>query len=348
MAVGGRYSIKIDSSLGIVRAWLYGFKVGDAVLRGAHRELLDSAIVPVIRDGGNIKVMGLASTTASLVFDQQLGQRRMHAVVNYLRLHCGNKFAVSRQVSYGKVMALLFGEEHLAGGTADHVESDLWRAVVINAWSRSVPPPPPIGIDVPFKNSTWADSVSKAIDTVNMALGFLDFIADIFELTRVAEVSGPAGLVAGIIQSILAMPLTWAAADALANTNGQIQGAADAIQDMADQYSKGSLDRTGLSKWPAVVVPTIHAPENPQPTVYQSAWRSGQLTGLKNAVKAVLDLEQHPKPFMMANGRHVRITGRVWLRAISRAFGDNAGVKVVVIPANEELKKRGRPPFPTH
>jgi hypothetical protein len=170
---------------------------------------------------------------------------------------------------------------------------------------------------------------------------------DLAELTSLGSVTGSGGLAVAIIQSIVALPLTWATADALANTNGQIQGAADAIQDMADQFSSDSFEKLGLSEWPAVKVPDLHLPNNPQPNASQQAWRSGQSTGQQNAVQGVLDLEQNPKPFTLADGQHIRISGRIWLRAISKAFGDNAGVQVVVIPANEELKKRGRPPFPT-
>jgi outer membrane protein OmpA-like peptidoglycan-associated protein len=345
---GGKYFVKIDPTTLVVRAWLYDFDKNQGTLKRGHIDLLHAAIGPVLRDGGSIKLLGLASTTGTSEFDKKLGEARMHAVVNYLRAHFGNKFTITKEISFGKEMALEFKKANLAGGTGDFVESELWRAVIINAWNRGVPPPPPIGVDVPFNNSTWQQKVHDAIDLVNIGLSVLDTAADIFMMTRVAMISGPAGLVAGIVGGIVALPLTWAAADALARTNGEIQGAADAIQDMADQYSSDSLDRVGMSKWPTVKVPTPHLPSNPQPTVSQAVWRAGQVTGLKNAVKTVLGLEQHPKPFTLPDGQHIRISGRLWLRSISKAFGDNAGVEAVVVPANEGLKKRGRPPFPTH
>jgi hypothetical protein len=58
----------------------------------------------------------------------------------------------------------------------------------------------------------------------------LDFITDIAEVARVA--APLADLIVSSIGGIVAMPLTWWAADAYANVNGQIQGGADAIQDM--------------------------------------------------------------------------------------------------------------------
>lgn len=345
---GGKYFIKIDPTTLVVRAWLYDFDKNQAKLKRGHIDLLNSTIGPVLRDGGSIKLLGLASTTGTAGYDKKLGEARIHAVVSYLQAHFGNKFAITKEISFGKEMALEFKKANLAGGTADYVESDLWRAVIINAWNRGVPPPPPIGVDVPFNNSTWFKFAHDAIDVINAGLSVLDAAADLFVLSRLAAISGPASLVATVVGGIVALPLTWASADELAITNGQIQGAADAIQDMADQYSSNSLDRIGMSKWPPVKVPTPHLPSNPQPTVSQQAWRAGQLTGLQNAVKAVLNLEQNPKPFTMPDGQHIRFSGRFWLRALSHAFGDKAGVNAVVVPANENLKKRGRPPFPTH
>lgn len=345
---GGKYFIKIDPTALVVRAWLYDFDKNQAKLKRGHIDLLNSTIGPVIRDGGSIKLLGLASTTGSAEYDKKLGEARIHAVVSHLQAKFGKKFAITKEISFGKEMALEFKKANLAGGTADYVESDLWRAVIVNAWNRGIPPPPPIGVDVPFNNSTWQQTVHDAIDIVNAGLSVLDAAADLFALARLAAVSGPASLVATVVGGIVALPLIWASADDLARTNGEIQGAADAIQDMADQYSSDSLDRIGMSRWPAVKVPTPHLPSNPQPTASQGAWRAGQVTGLRNAVKTVLGLEQNPKPFTLPDGQHIRFSGRFWLRALSHAFGDNAGVNAVVIPANEELKKRDRPPFPTH
>jgi hypothetical protein len=65
-------------------------------------------------------------------------------------------------------------------------------------------------------------------------------------------------------------------------------------------------------------------------------------------VKAILDLEEDPQSFTLPDGKHVRFDGRTWLRTMSKAFKDNVGVETVIKPENEQLKKRGKPPFPTH
>lgn len=343
----GKKLMKIDGD--ILRVVLFNFDKNSAVLKIEHQNVLTEAVGPVVRDGGFIMLLGLASTTGNAAFDFQLGLARELSVRNFLVSRFGHKFRFTKELSFGKTMALAFEEAHLAGGTADNVESDLWRAVWIKAWSKGIPPPVDAKVDVPFNNLTWVEDVGKVTDALAMGFGMLDVIADIAE---VAAVAAPlADLVFSSVGGIVGMPAMWATADAYANTNGQIQGGADAIQDMADQFGDANLDKTIVtlpSKWPAVTVPNIHVPNNAMPSASEQAWRSGQATGRNNAVKAVINLEQNPKPTELRNGDHIRLSGRIWLRSLSIAFKDNAGIEVVVKPANEELKKKGKPPFPTH
>jgi hypothetical protein len=344
----GKFFIKVDKLPEVIRAWLFNFDIDGSTLKPEHTKLLDEAVGPVIRGGGAIKLLGLASTTGTVAHDRALSERRMHEVVNYLRTNFGSKFAVGKEIAFGKTMALAFHEAHLAGGTRDNQEAEVWRGVVINAWNRALPPPPPPGLDVPFNNSTWAETVDKVLDIASGVLGIIDLAADIADLVAVGIATGAGGLVIGVLQGIVAMPLVWAEADALAETNGEIQGAADAVQDMADQFANDKLDNTPISKWPSVKVPELHIPANPNPNSFQAAWRAGQSSGRQNAVQKVLDLEQQPKPITLPDGKNIRMSGRLWLRVVSKAFNDNAGVEIVIKPANEELRKRGRPPFPTH
>jgi hypothetical protein len=343
----GKFFIKIDKESEVIRLWLYNFDIDGATVKGEHRKVLTDVIGPAVRDGGQVKVLGLASTTASAEHDLQLGDTRMNNVIAFLREKFGAKFVVGKHHSLGKLMALAFDEGNLPGGTKDDQESEVWRAVVLNAWNRGLEPPPPKAGDVPFNNSTWADTTGKVVDRVSMALGIIDFIADIAEVSSVASVTGPLGLFISAVQTIIALPLTWASADALANFNGQIQGAADAIQDMADQFASPGLDLTPMSSWPTIHVPDIHGTVNPQPSASQTAWHAGQIAGRNSAVQSVIDMETNPKPTKLPSGKIVRISGRLWLRAMSKKFGDNVGVEVVIKPTNEELKQRGKPPWPT-
>jgi hypothetical protein len=342
----GKVTAKIDSTTEVIRGWLYNFDIAGHNLKLEHTDFLDK-IGLLIQTGGAIKVLGLASTTGATSFDQTLSEDREKEVVKYLHTKFGASFLVAKELAFGKNMALAFNTAHLAGGTKDFTEDERWRAVVINAWNRHELPPPPAGSDIPFNNSTWSETLGKTLDRISIALGLIDLIADIAELSSLAAFTGPAGLVLSVIQTILAMPITWATADALAETNGEIQGAADAIQDMADQF--GSVaDNVPVSQWPAVKVPELHLASNPQPNMFQQAWRNGQSKGRISAVQRVLDLEKNPKTITLPNKKIIKMSGRLWLKVVSKAFGDNAAVEIVIKPVNEELRKRGKPPFPTH
>jgi hypothetical protein len=60
-------------------------------------------------------------------------------------------------------------------------------------------------------------------------------------------------------------------------------------------------------------------------------------------------LDALTKPVTLpGSGKHIRISGRLWLRNVSKAYKDNAGVEMVIKPANEDLKQAGKPPFPTY
>jgi hypothetical protein len=343
----GKYFVKVDPLTKVVRLWIYNFDIEGSRLKKDHTDVLEAAICPVLRDGGNLKMLGLASTTGSASFDAQLGQRRMDETLVHIHGRVGSKFRVSKEIAFGKQMALAFGSAKMHGGTADNTESEIWRAVVLNAWNRDLPPPPPVGVDFPINNNSWAADVGKAVDTVSFGLGIIDLVADLAEIESVAAVTGPAGLILSCIQSILAMPLMWLSADMTANVNGQIQGACDAVQDMADQFSNNALDHTPLSRWPAVTAPTPHISSNPQPNQFQLSWRAGQMKGCLAATQKVVDLETNPKPITLPDGKHIRLSGRLWLRALSKAYKDNAGIEMVTKPANEELKKQGKRPFPT-
>lgn len=343
----GKYFLKVDPLTKVVRVWIYNFDIEGFRLKKDHTDVLDAAVCPLLRDGGNVKMLGLASTTGQARFDAQLSQHRMDETLVHIQGSVGSRFRVSKEIAFGKDMALAFGTAKMTGGTADNTESEIWRAVVLNAWNRDTPPPPPVGVDVPMNNNSWATDVGQTIDKVSFGLGIIDLIADLGEIEAVAGVTGPAGLILGCIQSIIAMPLMWLSADATANVNGQIQGACDAIQDMADQFSGNGLDRTPLSRWPAVKAPTPHTSANPQPTVSQQAWSAGQMKGCIAATQKVVDLETNPKPITLPDGKHIRLSGRLWLRALSKTYNDNAGIEIVTKPANEELRKQGKRPFPT-
>jgi hypothetical protein len=343
----GKFFIKVDKMSAVVRAWMFNYEVNSAVLKYEHTKLLDDAFVPVIKGGGNIKLLGIASTTGTDAFNKQLSAQRVAGVEKYLKDHAGLRFNISKSLAMGEVMARAFDDNRIKGGTKDNVESEVWRGVVINAWNRDLPPPPPPGIDVPFENSSWASTVGDVLDKTALVVTLVDAAAELFEIAALSAVTGPLGLILGTIQTIAGMPLLLHNEQQAANTNGRIEGLADAIQDMCDQFTDPDLPKVPMSKWPAIKVPAIHFSTKAQTSANEDAWRTGQSRGLQDAVQKVLDLENNPKPVTLSSGKHVKISGRMWLWIASQNHKDNCGVELVIKPVNEELRKQGKRPWPT-
>jgi len=343
----GKAFIKVDPITGVIRVWLFNFDVDGSRVKEEHSKMLASSVALAIRDSGSAKFLGLASTTANDAHNKKLAEDRIDAVVADLRRQVGGKFKVTRSVAIGEVMAKAFLDANLKGGTKDNTESDIWRGVVINAWNRRGDPIVPPKVDFPIGDSSWTDTASKALDITGGVLGFVDFAVDLAGLTAAATVTGVLGLGVSSLQAIVAMPVIFIVSDDKARYNGKIQGAADALQDCADQYKEAFLDFTVLSKWPAIKVPEIHGQRNPHASQSQNAWRDGQLLGRQEIVSMLLKMEQNPKPSLQPDGKTLRITGRLWLHLISKIHKDNVGVEFVIKPTNEVLKANEKKPWPT-
>lgn len=346
----GEYLITVDHAQEVVRLVLYNFDIGGPRLKKEHTDILDRAIAPVIKDGGSIALIGLASTTGSLKRDEVLGERRAQEVQHYLLQNSGAHFHVSKLKSWGKIMALAFEEKGLKGGTKDNTESDLWRAVWINAWNRGLPPPPSLDSkdSDPFNNPNWSEDAGKFLDRASWGLGFIDFAADIAEYAGIASNAIPgADLFVAVVDTMAALPMAWGSGDWYAEQNGKYRGRADAIQDMADQFKDdGKIEKLPYKDYPAVKAPTPHLTVIPQPSAGEIFAQQGQREGCIDATKMIVELENNPKSMTSPSGKNFRLTGRIWLRIMSKAFGDNVGIKVVIDPLNENLKKQGKPPFP--
>lgn len=343
----GKAFIKVDKITGVIRVWLFNFDVDGSQVKKEHSEMLASSVALAIRDSGSVKFLGLASTTANDAHNKKLAENRVDAVVAELRRQAGPKFIVTKAVAIGEEMAKAFHEAKHQGGTKDNTESEIWRGVVINAWNRRGNPPVPPKIDFPIGDDSWTDTASKALDTTGIALGFVDFVVDMAGLAAAATVTGILGLGVSAVQAIVAMPVIFIVSDDKARYNGKVQGAADALQDCADQYKSGGLDSTVLSRWPAIKVPEIHGAKNPHASQSQVAWREGQVQGRQEIMNMLLKMEQNPKPTTLADGKTIRLSGRIWLRLASRIHKDNVGVEFVIKPTNENLKAKGQKPWPT-
>src|SRR5208283_3278833 len=169
-------------------------------------------------------------------------------------------------------------------------------------------------------------------------------------LAAAGTVTGVGGLILAGISSIIGMPVLWANTDALAEFNGRVQGYADAMQDMAEQYKDDSLDRKPVKQWPAIQRPAAHI-FNPVPSsIAEQFWRQGQRKGCAEAYLDILKMEANPVDVdATVNGKpqKIKANGKLVLRALWVSTKGNVGVKMVT-QVNDMLKKQGKPPFPTH
>ncbi len=343
----GKSFIKVDKVTGVIRVWLFNFDVDGAQVKREHAEMLASSITLAIRDGGAVKLLGLASTTAVDQHNKILSEQRLNAVVAELRKQAGTKFRVTKALAIGELMAKAFNDAKLKGGTKDNIESEIWRGVVLNAWNRNGDPLVAPTVDFPIGDDSWASQASSVLDTTGIALGFVDFAADMLALTAAATVTSILSLGVSVVQGIVALPLLFIISDDKARYNGKVQGAADALQDCADQYKDPSLDFIGISRWAAMKIPEIHGAKNPHASQNQVAWREGQILGRQEIMNMLLKMEQEPKPTTLPDGKTIRMSGRLWLRLASKVHKDNVGVEFVIKPTNVNLKAKGQKPWPT-
>lgn len=132
----------LSSMGGTARGRLYNFDVDGARLKHEHEVYLRTHIVPALRSGGSVRLIGLASRTGGAEHNRALSQQRIAAVLAFLRGGAGQAFQVAEQEAEGEEGARL-------AGVRDGVEGENWRATIVSAWMRPTPPPPPSASEPP-------------------------------------------------------------------------------------------------------------------------------------------------------------------------------------------------------
>lgn len=332
---------------------LFNYDVEGKILKKEHKDFLISTIVPLLKAGCGVSILGQASTTGAAAFDAGLSQARVEDLLKNLRTWVGTSFPLGRLEGRGKSMALAITGR-------DNTEDEAWRAVWLRVWDKKHPPPDLGGGNINpnlTPDTPGIGTFSSALDVIGGVVSILDLGLDVaatYSSIAGLAIAGTAttigGLVLAGISSIVGMPALWAATDALAEFNGRVQGYADAMQDMAEQYKDDSLDHKPVKQWPALQQPSAHI-FNPVPgSVSEQFWRQGQRKGCTEAYMDILKMEANPvEVTATANGKQQKIkaNGKMVLRGLWVSTKGDVGVKMVV-QVNEMLKKQGKPPFPTH
>jgi hypothetical protein len=135
MADPGRIFV-FDHQKDVVTARLFNFGIAKHRLKPEHEDWLTRNVVGLLQGGGSMWITGLASPSDTDAFNLALSRRRADAVIGFLRNQAPNNFEIALDLALGERAARF-------AGVSDGTEDENWRAVILSAWQRSKPPPPP-------------------------------------------------------------------------------------------------------------------------------------------------------------------------------------------------------------
>ena len=79
-------------------ALVYNFDVERDKLKDDHRKFLRATIVPRLKAGCGVTIMGLADATGDASYNQALSERRAHELLAFLRIEAGGAFPLRAEV----------------------------------------------------------------------------------------------------------------------------------------------------------------------------------------------------------------------------------------------------------
>jgi outer membrane protein OmpA-like peptidoglycan-associated protein len=115
----------------VIMAMLFDFVIGSAFLRRDHQDWLRDVAAPFLNGNPNATFIlhGFASRSGASSFNQQLSQKRLDAVLNFLT---APPLSVPRQKNvFNEAVGERAGE---IAGQADGTEDKLLRAVAVELW----------------------------------------------------------------------------------------------------------------------------------------------------------------------------------------------------------------------
>jgi hypothetical protein len=293
---------------------LYNFDVNGDHLKPEHRAFLATRVVPALRKGGSVSIVGLTSRTGSFGHNKILSQKRADRTLGFLRHEVRTGFSATPTVGIGELLAA-------AQGNANNFEHPRFRSVILFVSERAEPPPPPAVVDVTPDNlvleellpdTDVLDLISKGNDALIGILGF----GELVPLEAVAVLAGKLGLAATVLSSLAQMPLIWKGTRDQNLLNGRMEGYWDAVQDMANAFSS-----SGLSNVPDRLLPRLPRPE-PHPftqadqSLNQREWMDGRREGCLIAYEFFSAMDRSPP---LTKG--VQMIGRRQLFRLRRKFG---------------------------
>ena len=112
---------------------IFDFDINGWELKKNQTDWLDINVVPYLIAGGSATLEAMTSSHGSLDWNQELSEKRLAEVKDYLSKHAPGRWALRSSVASGKTKA--------TKALGDNVENAFWRAVDVTAWFRPQPPP---------------------------------------------------------------------------------------------------------------------------------------------------------------------------------------------------------------
>ncbi len=294
---------------------LFNFDVDSPSLKLEHWDMLRSWVVPYIRKGHSISIVGLASRTGSTAHNQKLSQDRADNTLTFLKSEVREGFNARSVIGFGELKAAAEGER-------DNTEDPRFRSVLILSAPGPTPPPPPPKIDleklVPkvfLKKGGFPLDPGQVVDLVNGLIGLIENIGP--ELPELAEtVLQTCDMAGAVVSALIGMPVLWWGVKEQNEINGYKQGYWEGMEDMARRYSDQALRKKPILQWPAIQQPTPRSIGN-SGGVSEREWMEGKEKGCNLAFVVVSQFER-AKPG----------AGRLLLFVLWYQYGESLGESI--------------------
>lgn len=300
---------------GIFTVRLYNFDVDSAQLKPEHKKFLDEEIAPKLANGNSISLIGLASRSGPGMHNERISESRADRVHEYLTDTTHISFECRIKEWNGERSAKEKGEP-------DDSEDDWYRAVIVMTSPAYEPPDPGDAAINKIANRQPQDHFKHEAsgETLSQILDIAPNVSDVLELlpwataAKAAEVLGPVGIAIQIFQTLAQPVILHMQVEEQNKFLGTIQGLAEAIQDMADQYD----DTVALSpsySWPKIKEPAVRSIGH---EFGSEPWMQGKKQGVKMAFECFKEIDNKK---VTINGH--AYTGKELLRVFKKKFGSN-------------------------
>jgi hypothetical protein len=311
---------RIEQSEHPSRIMLFNFDIDADRLKPEHERALRLSVIPKLRNGGSVSIVGLTSRTGGAHHNQILSVQRAASVRDFLRREVPAGFSLRQFLGFGDRKAVL---DHAKRG-----EDERYRCVLLFPAMGSLAPLPKIDETTVQEILPQINTEGGVLDTVTQIMDVASGLGSIANLVIDSVLLDLSATVIGAISTILSLPAAWLSGNALAERNGKRVGFAKAIQEMSEPFADNEE-----AKWPQIKrpMPTFPTPDD-FVTVAERSARAGTRQGYELAWSLVIGLESSPKIVTAKAGNasvKIRLSGRRLLWLLQRGYHEDVWRKIL-------------------